>query len=106
MPGSHRFQNLSDLPDNIAEQMIPFEAPAGSIVAMEGRLWHTSGVNKTADQERALLFGYYSRSFIRPQWNHNVGLSEETKQSLSPQMKRWLGLELTANVAPLDGIPS
>ena len=105
MPGSHHYQHLSDVPANIAEQMIPFEAPAGSIVAMEGRLWHTSGANITEDQERALLFGYYSRSFIRPQWNHNIGLSEDTKARLSPEMKRLLGLTLTANIAPLPGLP-
>jgi ectoine hydroxylase-related dioxygenase (phytanoyl-CoA dioxygenase family) len=28
----------------------PFEASAGSFIAMEGRLWHTSGANVTADQ--------------------------------------------------------
>ncbi|MGI9328657.1 MAG: phytanoyl-CoA dioxygenase family protein [Pseudomonadales bacterium] len=101
MPGSHHFERYEDLPDDIAEQMVPFEAKAGSIVAMEGRLWHTSGVNRTADEERALLFGYYGRSFIRPQWNFNVGLSEATKQRLSPELRRWLGLELTANMQTL-----
>lgn len=101
VPGSHHFQRLSDIPSDIAARMTPFEAKAGSVVAMDGRLWHTSGVNKTEDQERALLFGYYSRSFIRPQWNHNVGLSEHTRANLSPDMQRWLGLELTANMSPL-----
>lgn len=105
MPGSHHFERLSDVPDDIADKMTPVEAPAGSIVAMEGRLWHTSGKNQTLDQQRALLFGYYSRSFIRPQWNHNVGLGEEAQRDLSPQMRRWLGLDITANVAPLKGIP-
>ncbi len=104
MPGSHHYVRISDVPTDIAEQMVPFEAKAGSIVAMEGRLWHTSGINQTRGEERALLFGYYSRSFIRPQWNFNVGLSEATKSKLSPQMRHWLGLELTANVKPLAGI--
>ncbi len=100
LPGSHHFERRADVPQDIADRMIPFEAKAGSIVAMDGRLWHTSGVNRTQDEERALLFGYYSRSFIRPQWNFNVGLSERTQATLSPQLRRWLGLELTANVQP------
>ena len=104
MPGSHQFERRQDLPKNMAERMQPFEAKAGSIVAMDGRLWHTSGANRTQDEERALLFGYYTRSFIRPQWNHNVGLSPATQAGLSPELRRWLGLELTANVAPLAGI--
>ena len=105
MPGSHHFERMADIPEDIVSRMMAFEAPAGSIVAMEGRLWHTSGKNQTEDQERALLFGYYSRAFIRPQWNHSVALRPETQEGLSPEMRRWLGLDVTANVAPLKGIP-
>jgi len=101
MPGSHRFQRLDELPGDLADRMVSFEANAGSVVAMEGRLWHTSGANVTTDEERALLFGYYSRSFIRPQWNFNVGLSDETKARLSPELRQRLGLELTSNMQPL-----
>lgn len=101
LPGSHRYERLEDLPEDMADRMVPFEAKAGSIVAMDGRLWHTSGVNRTREEERALLFGYYSRSFIRPQWNFNVGLSEATQAMLSPELRKRLGLELTANMQPL-----
>ena len=97
MPGSHRFERMENVPVDVAERMIPLEAKAGSLVAMDGRVWHTSGANTTQGEERALLFGYYSRSFIRPQWNFNVGLSEETKATLSPELADWLGLGVVAN---------
>tara|TARA_X000001036_G_scaffold143148_1_gene136010 strand:- start:852 stop:1622 length:771 start_codon:yes stop_codon:yes gene_type:complete len=97
LPGSHNFENLSDLPDNAREKMLPLEAKQGSIIAMDGRLWHTSGENRTLSEERSLLFGYYTRSFLRPQWNYNVGLSKDTKSSLTPELQHWLGLGLTAN---------
>lgn len=97
MPGSHCFERREDVPADMADRMIPLEAKAGSVVAMDGRIWHTSGANRTQDEERALLFGYYSRSFIRPQWNFNVGLSEETKATLSPDLTEWLGLGVVAN---------
>lgn len=109
MPGSHHYERMEDLPKDMADKMISFEAKAGSCVAMEGRLWHSSGVNTTQDEERALMFGYYSRSFLRPQWNFNVGLSEETKATLSPELKNLLSLGLAANtketeeLAQLDG---
>ncbi len=103
MPGSHQFQTRSEVPSDIAQRMVPIEARAGSVVVMDGRLWHTSGANKTKNQERALLFGYYSRSFIQPQWNHNVGLSDATKRGLSPLMQRRLGLGLTPNMLSLNG---
>jgi ectoine hydroxylase-related dioxygenase (phytanoyl-CoA dioxygenase family) len=76
----------------------PFEAPAGAIIAMDGRMWHTSGANVTADAERALLFGYYSADFVRPQVNWNAALSEETQAGLDAQLYERLGLGPAANV--------
>jgi hypothetical protein len=98
LPGSHRFTDRSQVPNDPLPLMRPFEAPAGSIIAMEGRMWHTSGANVTADEDRALLFGYYTAPFLRPQVNHNVTLSAETQASLDPQMRHWLGLEAEANI--------
>lgn len=97
-PGSQRYSTKAELPDDLAEQMVPFEAPAGSIVAMEGRVWHTSGANVTTDEDRPLLFGYYTRSFVRPQWNFSVGLSDETQRRFDPRMRDRLGLDIALNV--------
>ncbi len=98
IPGSHRIQKASELPENAAAKTVPFEAPAGSIVVMDGRVWHTSGANVSRSRERALLFGYYSRSFVRQQQNWNASLSPETLEALSPRLRAWLGLEPRANV--------
>ena len=97
VPGSHRATRQAELPTDAAARTKPFEAPAGSIIAMDGRMWHTSGANTTQRDERALLFGYYSADFIRPQVNWNVVLSDTTRASLSPQMVDWLGLGPAAN---------
>lgn len=98
LPGSHKIQRASDLPPDARARMVPFGASAGSIAVMDGRLWHTSGANVSKDRERALLFGYYSRSFIRQQQNWNASLSLETIEALSPQLRAWLGMEARANV--------
>lgn len=97
IPGSHHWQTRANVPADANRRLKPFEAKAGSIIVMEGRIWHTSGANITADQDRALLFGYYTRPFLRQQVNWNAALSAETQAALSPQMRRWLGLEATAN---------
>jgi len=99
LPGSHRIAWRRDVPPDPRAGMRPFEAKAGSVVAMDGRLWHTSGANVTADEERALLFGYYSRDFVRPQTNWNATLSAATIARLSPQMRHWLGLGPNANMS-------
>jgi ectoine hydroxylase-related dioxygenase (phytanoyl-CoA dioxygenase family) len=97
IPGSHQWRTREDVPPDADRLLRPFEAKAGSILVMEGRMWHTSGANITADQDRALLFGYYTAPFLRPQVNWNAVLSPRTQASLSPQMHDWLGLGVTAN---------
>lgn len=100
-PGTHRITSRAELPDDLAElgaQMVPFEAPAGAVVAMDGRLWHTSGANITIDEDRPLLFGYYTRPFVRPQWNHPVALRPEVQAELDPVMRARLGLDIALNI--------
>jgi ectoine hydroxylase-related dioxygenase (phytanoyl-CoA dioxygenase family) len=98
IPGSHHVTRRADLPTGAAGHLIPIVAPAGSIVAMDGRVWHTSGANVTAGEDRALLFGYYSADFLRPQVNWNALLSATTQDALDPWMRQRLGLDAAANV--------
>ncbi|MCH7789902.1 MAG: phytanoyl-CoA dioxygenase family protein [Acidobacteria bacterium] len=94
LPGSHHFGRFDEVPDNPEENMLSFEAKAGSVILMDGRLWHTSGANTSSDRHRAMLFAFYARSFIRLQNNWWRTLSRETRSTLSPQMKNWLGLDM------------
>lgn len=98
IPDSHRIQRTAQLPPNPIAQTVAFEAPAGSIVVMDGRVWHTSGANVTEHDERALLFGYYSADFLRPQVNWNALLSGATQLQVSSELHRRLGLGPIANV--------
>jgi ectoine hydroxylase-related dioxygenase (phytanoyl-CoA dioxygenase family) len=97
IPGSHRYQTRAEVPADPLAHMVPFTAPAGSIVVMEGRVWHTSGANVTADEDRALLFGYYTKPFIRPQWNHTAAMAPERQEAMSPIMRYRLGLDIVLN---------
>lgn len=98
LPGSHRFRSPDEVPADANDRLVPFTAPVGSIIAMEGRVWHTSGSNVTESEDRALLFGFYSQPFVRPQWNHSVGLSAETQAAFSEIMRYRLGLDQWQNV--------
>jgi fumagillin biosynthesis dioxygenase len=97
LPGSHLYKVFEDVPADALSQMRPFEAPAGSVIAMEGRLWHTSGANVTADQRRGMLFAYYSSDFVRGQMNWEAAFSEETKVGLDPYRRQLFGLGLEGN---------
>lgn len=99
LPASQGIETLADLPADAIERMVPMEAPAGSIIAMEGRIWHTSGRNVTEAEDRALLFGYYTKPYLRPQWNFTRSLRPETQAAMSPVMRYRLGLDATLNMA-------
>ncbi len=97
LPGSHRFTCFAEVPEDPAAGMVPFEAPAGSVIIMDGRVWHTSGANTSADRERAMAFAFYARSFIRHQNNWSRSISRDVRRTLSPRLKEWLGLT-TGNI--------
>ncbi len=99
LPGSHRVTRLTEVGADAGARLRPFEAQAGDVIAMDGRMWHTSGRNITANEDRALLFGYYSRAFLRPQVNWNAVLSPQVQASLDDDMKRMLGLGPAANLS-------
>jgi ectoine hydroxylase-related dioxygenase (phytanoyl-CoA dioxygenase family) len=97
IPGSNKWERRSEIPTTADKMLKPFEAKAGSMIVMDGRVWHTSGANITKDQDRALLFGYYTAPYLRQQVNWTRKLSKEVQESLSPEMFEWLGLGITAN---------
>ncbi len=98
LPGSHKVTRIGELGPHPGSRLQPFEANAGAVIAMDGRLWHTSGANVTTDQDRALLFAYYSRAFLRPQVNWNAVLSSEVQGTLDPAFRHLLGLDTAANL--------
>ena len=59
---------------------------------MHGRMWHTSGENRSLGRERAMLFAFYARSFLRTQCNWAQSLSRETRKRLTPEQADRLGL--------------
>jgi ectoine hydroxylase-related dioxygenase (phytanoyl-CoA dioxygenase family) len=92
LPGSHRFIRFADVPADPKQGMRPFEAKAGSVIVMHGRMWHTSGENRSRSRERAMLFAFYARSFLRTQCNWALSLSQETRKRLAPAQAERLGL--------------
>jgi ectoine hydroxylase-related dioxygenase (phytanoyl-CoA dioxygenase family) len=97
LPGSHHIREPADLPADAEVAMRAFEAPAGSVIVLDGRTWHSSGDNVTAASDRALLFAYFGRAFIRPQVCWHEVLRAETIATLSPAQRRLFGFGELAN---------
>ncbi|KAA8651171.1 hypothetical protein EYZ11_007037 [Aspergillus tanneri] len=91
IPGSNKWTRWEDVPANAPDLLVPFEADAGDIVVLDGRLWHTSGSNVT-NEDRALLFAYYSAPYMRQLVNWTAKLPRELQETLSPELKELFGL--------------
>lgn len=92
IPGSSKWTTYADVPDNAPDLLVPFEAEAGDIVVLDGRLWHTSGSNVTADEDRAILFAYYASPYMRQLVNWTAKLPKDLQESMSPQEREMFGL--------------
>lgn len=75
---------------------IGVEAPAGTALVFDGRLWHCGGGNRTSDERRHALLSYYARPFLRTQENHYLSLDPAIRAEAqkNPLLKRLLGFEI------------
>jgi ectoine hydroxylase-related dioxygenase (phytanoyl-CoA dioxygenase family) len=77
----HPQSHLDPTPPAPEWPTIPMEASAGSIVVMEGRLWHHTGLNRTTDQRRAGVFAWYTPPIYLPQENWWLTLDPDVLDS-------------------------
>jgi ectoine hydroxylase-related dioxygenase (phytanoyl-CoA dioxygenase family) len=89
VPGSHLL-NRPPTPDD-ADRAVPMEAPAGSLVVFDSRLWHRTGHNRTADRRRGGAFGWYTRPIYRQQENWFLSLDPSVRQFASDDLLVLLG---------------
>lgn len=92
-----------DEPANMptAEDTIAAEAPAGSILCFDGRLWHGTGANRSGSARHALL-SYHCRPFIRQQENFVLGLDPEVRASERPALLNRLGYATWAGLGRVE----
>jgi ectoine hydroxylase-related dioxygenase (phytanoyl-CoA dioxygenase family) len=72
--GSHRWNRMPTEADAHV-RMVSAEAPAGSVIAFESRIWHRTGANTSRDQQRAAVFPFYTTTIYRTQENWFLSLS-------------------------------
>jgi ectoine hydroxylase-related dioxygenase (phytanoyl-CoA dioxygenase family) len=90
VPGSHlrrgRNRNYSDE----EASTIQIEAPAGSLIAFNGGAIHAGSANKTTHLRRC-LHAYYTRPWVRPQWDYKRSLTADIVASLNDEERRLFG---------------
>ena len=90
VPGSHRW-NRKPMAEEAASASVALEAPAGSFIVMESRVWHKTGHNRTTDRRRAGIFAWYTRPIYRQQENWYLSLNPAVRQFASDTMLVLLG---------------
>ena len=91
VPGSHLLHRPPGPGDDATP--VPMEAPAGTLVVFESRIWHRTGHNGTTDQRRAGLFGWYTKPIYRTQENWFLSLDPSVRQFASDDLLTLLGWE-------------
>ena len=93
VPGSH-LSGRQPKPELYgAEDLVSIEAPAGTAMFFEGRLWHGSGTNRT-DQPRMGLLNTYCGPQFRPQENYTLGLLPEVLAEAPLRLKELVGFKV------------
>ena len=79
--GSHSLHRPPALAEEV--DMVPLQAPAGSVFVFESRVWHQTGANTTPDQYRAGAFAFYTTPTYRTQENWFLTLSDDYLANVS-----------------------
>jgi ectoine hydroxylase-related dioxygenase (phytanoyl-CoA dioxygenase family) len=90
VPGSHKLNRMPK-DDELTTDGVPLEAPAGTMVVMEGRVWHKTGTNRTKNKRRGGIFAFYTIPIYRTQENWFLSLNPTERQFASDTMLTLLG---------------
>ena len=94
VPGSHKRSRGVRFEEQETDT-VAMEAPAGSAIVFESRLWHKTGANTTEGESRAAVFSWYTKHYVRQQENWFLGLKPEIRQFASEDMLTLLGYKAT-----------
>jgi ectoine hydroxylase-related dioxygenase (phytanoyl-CoA dioxygenase family) len=104
VPGSHKEARQPDF-SMTAEQTTPVCGPAGTAMVFDGRLWHQTGPNTTADQRRHGILAYYCRPFMRQQENWFLSIDPDVLADAHPRLKHMLGYDIYLSLGQIGGMP-
>ena len=80
-------------PDDDLPDFISIEAPAGSLIIFESRLWHQTGDNVTDNVTRAAIFGFYQKPLYMPAENWFMQTRPDVVRRGSDELLTLLGFK-------------
>ena len=90
VPGSHLSGRQPSPEDDRPEDVVSAQAPAGSALLIDGRLWHGTGANRT-DGDRLVVLTTFCGPQFRPQENYTLGVAEHVFKDADSRLRGLLG---------------
>ena len=103
--GSHH-KNRSARMEDFQSPTVAVQAPAGSLIVMESRVWHKTGANITKDRSRAAILGYYTMDCFMPNENWWACLSPLVRSSGQTKLLSLLGFGSESPLGRVYGRPT
>ena len=95
--GSHRRLEALPEPGVDYDDALQMCGPRGSVLIVNGAIWHGSSENRT-NEPRVGLLGFFCRSILKPQQAHLELVSDDVISRATPTLRRLLGLDSLPNV--------
>lgn len=76
--------------EEMEKEAVYLEAPAGSLVAFNGGLWHAGSRNRT-DRPRRALHAFFHKPWIVPQWDYTRSFTPDVVEQLTKEQLRLFG---------------
>ena len=92
IPASHHRLTEKPLSNMIYPDSIQISGKKGSVLIVNGAVWHGSSANHT-NQDRIGLLGFFCRSMMKPQQNQLNLVTDSTLRTATPILKRLLGFD-------------
>ena len=87
VPGSHRFEDRLEL---TADQTVPAEMPAGSVLFYTGKIYHGGGPNRSTGTRYGLNITY-AVSWVRQEENQYLAVPADIARTLPEPLLRVMG---------------
>lgn len=92
VPGSHLSGREPNAETDAEANWVHAVGKAGSVVIFEGRVWHTTGINRTTETRTGLTTNFCAPMF-RQQENYLLGTRPEVLDELSDEMLELIGFK-------------
>ncbi|MCY4059583.1 MAG: phytanoyl-CoA dioxygenase family protein, partial [Gammaproteobacteria bacterium] len=92
VPGSHLSGRQPDHDLDSNANWVPATGPAGTVLALEGRIWHSTGVNTTNRYRTGLTINFCAPQF-RQQENFLLGTLPAVVEEASPELLALMGFK-------------